>query len=171
LTVSIQKHAATLNFSLKIAFYLTLNLTLNLNLKFKLKSPRWKRVSPPPKLNLIPPKHRPRLIKAELSQKSGAKPLIIESLDKANAALVLIPNDAELKTNVTSLTVKIQQLDLRISELNEMVAKANEATITTNAQMEVAANNVNGQCPTSNPTGQLLEQQPFIRCGNEIAAS
>jgi Zn finger protein HypA/HybF involved in hydrogenase expression len=109
--------------------------------------------------------------KAELSQKSGAKPLIIESLDKANAALVLIPNDAELKTNVTSLTVKIQQLDLRISELNEMVAKANEATITTNAQMEVAANNVNGQCPTSNPTGQLLEQQPFIRCGNEIAAS
>lgn len=63
LTVSIQKHAATLNFSLKIAFYLTLNLTLNLKLKFKLKSPRWKRVSTPPKLNLIPPKHRPRLIK------------------------------------------------------------------------------------------------------------
>lgn len=28
LTVSIQKHAATLNFSLKIAFYLTLNLNL-----------------------------------------------------------------------------------------------------------------------------------------------
>lgn len=81
---------------------------------------------------------------AELSKKSGAKPLIKESLDKANAALVLIPNDEELKTSVTSLTAKIQQLDLRISELNEMVAKANEATITTKAQMEVAANNVNG---------------------------
>lgn len=82
--------------------------------------------------------------KAELSQKSGAKPLIKESLDKANAALILIPNDAELKTNVTSLTAKIQQLDLRISELNGMVAEANEATITTKAQMDLAANNVNG---------------------------
>ncbi len=80
---------------------------------------------------------------AELTQKAGAKPLIKESLDKANAALALLPADAELKASVTSLTSKIQQLDTRIVELNGMVVKSNEATNAMKAQMDTAANNVN----------------------------
>lgn len=81
---------------------------------------------------------------AELTQKAGAKPLIKESLDKANAALALLPADAELKASVTSLTSKVQQLDTRIVELNGMVVKANEAKNAMKVQMDTAANNVNG---------------------------
>lgn len=79
----------------------------------------------------------------ELAQKSGAMPLIKESLDKANAALALLPDDADLKANVTSLNAKIQQLDSRTSELNGLVTKANEVTNAMKAQMETATNNVN----------------------------
>jgi WD40 repeat protein len=81
---------------------------------------------------------------AELTQKSGAKPLVKESLDKAAAALALLPEDADLKASVTSLNAKIQQLDSRISELNGLAAKAKEATNAMKAAMDTAVNNVTG---------------------------
>lgn len=72
----------------------------------------------------------------EMEQKSTAKPLVQESLEKATAASQALPEDAELKSAITVFDSKLKQLDARMAELNGLVAKSDQEKNTSKAQME-----------------------------------
>ncbi|MEE2827511.1 MAG: c-type cytochrome domain-containing protein [Planctomycetota bacterium] len=93
----------------------------------------------------------------ELATKVQAKPMLEQSLQKANEAVVTLGQDEELKATAGAIAGKLTQVDARITQLQQLVTQLTQTQSTTEKQ--VAELNTQLQGTQSEMTAAVTQLQ------------